>query len=185
MNDQQIISLIKSGQRTKAFELIYNNFTMVRKMIFEKGGNTEDAKDIFQDSLIVFYRYVLKDDFNLKSSISTFIYSISYKLWMRKLRNNPTYISYPEDSLSTDNIPDEEHLNEFDTIKTAERIVTELGEPCKSILQYFYYEKMSMKEIAQQMNYANENTVKAQKYKCIERSKKLLGKTLNFVKSFI
>ena len=87
MRDENIILLIKTGKTTKAFELIYKNFPMMKKMIISSGGTSDDAKDIFQDSVIIFYRMTVKSDFSLSSSISTLLYSICRKLWLKKIRD--------------------------------------------------------------------------------------------------
>ena len=51
-----------------------------------------------------------------------------------------------------------------------------LGDPCKSVLIYYYFNQMSMSEIADRMNYSNANTVKVKKYKCKKRLDVLIKK---------
>jgi DNA-directed RNA polymerase specialized sigma24 family protein len=46
-----------------------------------------------------------------------------------------------------------------------------MDEPCCSLLDKFYWEELSGEEIARQMNYKNADTVKTQKYKCMQKLK--------------
>lgn len=46
------------------------------------------------------------------------------------------------------------------------KCVAELGETCKKVLSYYYFEGRSMKEIAELLNFANADTAKTKKYKC-------------------
>ncbi len=48
-----------------------------------------------------------------------------------------------------------------------------LGEPCKTIIEDFYINNRSMKEICEEFGYTNADNAKTQKYKCLQRLKKL------------
>lgn len=173
MKDQEIIELIRKGDRSKAMEQAYRSFPLIKKMIFKSGGGEEDAKDVFQDAVIVFYRQALKPDFVLTSAVSTFLYSVSRNLWLKKLRDHQSKITVLPENLYEE-APElgEEPYEELDQIKTVSTVLEGLGNPCKKILQLFYFEKVSMRDIGNQLGYSNEKTVKAQKYKCMERAKK-------------
>jgi RNA polymerase sigma-70 factor (ECF subfamily) len=66
-------------------------------------------------------------------------------------------------------LPDPESLylgNE--QVRVVADLVEALGEPCKSILRYYYYKRFSMEAIAETMQYKNADTVKSQKVRCIK-----------------
>ena len=48
-----------------------------------------------------------------------------------------------------------------------------LGEPCKTIIEDFYIYDRSMQEICEKFGYTNADNAKTQKYKCLQRLKKL------------
>ncbi|HLR49439.1 MAG TPA: hypothetical protein VK076_02575, partial [Candidatus Sphingobacterium stercoripullorum] len=50
-----------------------------------------------------------------------------------------------------------------------------LGEPCKSVIISFYLKDKTMKEISLKMGYSNSDSAKNQKYKCLQRLKKLMS----------
>jgi DNA-directed RNA polymerase specialized sigma24 family protein len=49
----------------------------------------------------------------------------------------------------------------------------ELGEPCKTIIEDYYIHGRSMQEICEKFGYTNADNAKTQKYKCLQRLKKL------------
>ena len=49
----------------------------------------------------------------------------------------------------------------------------QLGEPCKTIIEDFYINNRSMQEICGSFGYTNADNAKTQKYKCLQRLKKL------------
>lgn len=56
--------------------------------------------------------------------------------------------------------------------KMAEALVM-LGEPCKTLLEDFYLQDLSMQAITEKFGYTNADNAKNQKYKCLLRLKKL------------
>ena len=48
-----------------------------------------------------------------------------------------------------------------------------LGEPCKTIIEDFYIHNKSMQDICESFGYTNADNAKTQKYKCLQRLKKL------------
>ena len=70
----------------------------------------------------------------------------------------------------TPDIPEEiEELADPGLINLASLSLDRIGEPCKSLLQEFYYHGSSMAIIVQKLGYKNEDAAKSQKYKCLVR----------------
>ena len=57
-----------------------------------------------------------------------------------------------------------------------QRILNNLGEPCKSLLYFFYFEERSLKDIVKLMGFANTDVVKSKKYQCKKALQSLLTK---------
>ena len=51
--------------------------------------------------------------------------------------------------------------------------LSQLGEPCRAILEDYYMHNASMQEISLKFGYTNADNAKTQKYKCLQRLKKL------------
>ncbi len=54
-----------------------------------------------------------------------------------------------------------------------EHALNKIGEPCKSLLEAYYFQKKNMPEIAVAFGYTNADNAKTQKYKCLVRLKKI------------
>ena len=147
---------------------------MVQALVINNNGSSEDAKDIFQEAMIVLYEKVQTGSFELNCQIKTFVYSVSRRLWLKRLlqQNRVTLSDGHEEVVSVDEeVEDHEKRNaEFSMM---EKAMSGLGEPCKSLLEAFYMQKRSMVEIAATFGYTNAENAKNQKYKCLMRLKKL------------
>jgi len=160
----------------KAIEVIYKeNFNMVQSLIINNSGSSDDAKDIFQEAMIVLYEKVRSGTFELNCLIKTYVYSVSRRLWLKRLQQMNRYVPAMENLQDT--VPVEEDVEENERIdsefQAMERAINSLGEPCKSLLEAYYLEKKSMQEIALFFGYTNAENAKNQKYKCLVRLKKI------------
>ena len=160
----------------KAIEIIYReNYNMVRSLVINNSGSTDDAKDIFQEATIVLYEKVRSGTFELNCLIKTYVYSVSRRLWLKRLQQMNRYVPAIENL--QDGVQVEEDVEENERINSEflamEKAIGSLGEPCKSLLEAYYLEKKSMHEIAQFFGYTNAENAKNQKYKCLVRLKKI------------
>jgi RNA polymerase sigma factor (sigma-70 family) len=160
----------------KAIETIYReNYNMIHSLIINNNGSTDDARDIFQEAMIVLYEKVRSGSFELNCLIKTYVYSVSRRLWLKRLQQMNHY-SPVSDNLE-ETVPVEEEIEENERIniefQAMDRAISSLGEPCKSLLEAYYLEKKNMQEIAQSFGYTNADNAKNQKYKCLMRLKKI------------
>ena len=180
-NEQVLIKGLAKNDR-RAIETIYkNNFSMVQAFILNNNGNYDDARDIFQEAMIVLYENAKTESFVLTCQIKTYVYSICRRLWLKRLQQLNRYTSQVESLEET--IPVEEDI-ELEEKRNAdfiimERALTSLGEPCKGLLEAYYLQKKDMTEIATTFGYTNADNAKNQKYKCLMRLKKLFFSQYN------
>lgn len=72
-------------------------------------------------------------------------------------------------------IEDENTPENIDSITIA---IENLGNPCKRLLELFYYKNESWDDIATTLGYSNGASARNQKYKCLERLRKQLINSL-------
>lgn len=157
-------------------EILYKqNFGMIQSFIIQNNGSYDDARDIFQEAMMVLYEKSKDENFILTSQIKTYVYSICRRLWLKRLQHNQKFVG-PVDSLQ-ETIPVEEEIEQKqkldDNFEIMDVAMKSLGEPCKSLLEAYYINKKHMTEIADEFGYTNADNAKNQKYKCLMRLKKL------------
>jgi RNA polymerase sigma factor (sigma-70 family) len=160
----------------KAVETIYKeNYNMVQSLIINNNGSADDAKDIFQEAMIVLYEKVRSGTFELNCLIKTYIYSVSKRLWLKRLQQLNRYsppIDDPESPVPVDEDM-EDHEKRDAEFEMMNKAISSLGEPCKSLLEAYYLQKQNMQVIAANFGYTNADNAKNQKYKCLMRLKKI------------
>jgi RNA polymerase sigma factor (sigma-70 family) len=148
---------------------------MVLQFIVNNNGDEDDAKDVYQETIIVLYNKIKSGDFELTSKLKTYIYSVSRRIWLKKLSQQSkktNNVSEFEDVIAVEEDVElhEEKDLQFDKMEAA---LSHLGEPCKTIIQDFYINNLSMQDISEKFGYTNTDNAKTQKYKCLQRLKKL------------
>jgi RNA polymerase sigma factor (sigma-70 family) len=169
--DTELLDLI-AGSDSAAFSYLYKaHFNMIRNLVEKNSGTYDDASDIFQETLIIIFEKVRDKKLHISCSLKTFIYSVARNQWLKKLNAIKRNVQLKN---FEDFIRVEESESEFSQDIDIKNLFAEIGEACRKLLILFYYKKRSMEEISLELNYSNADTAKNQKYKCIQRLKKLV-----------
>lgn len=173
-NEQALLQGLAASDR-KAIETIYKlYYKMVQALIVANNGTAEDAKDIFQEAMVVLYEKATDATFELNCQLKTYLYSVSRRLWLRRLQQQSRYLlSETENEFVSVEEEAEEHERRDLEFGLMEKAMSSLGEPCRSLLEAFYIRKLGMQEIAGMFGYTNADNAKNQKYKCLVRLKKI------------
>jgi RNA polymerase sigma factor (sigma-70 family) len=139
----------------------------IRHFVLKNNGSEEDAKDLFQDVLLVLFQKVRSDSFLLTCSLGTYIFSVSRLLWFKELakRKHVSAASFIlEDYADIDrDIHETAELNE--RLEIYRKNFESLSEDCQKVLRYFI-EGMSIAEITRKMGYKSEQHTKNRRYRC-------------------
>jgi len=166
--DTKILEYIRAGKDDKAIALLYKNeFEKIASMVRSRGGNEEDARDIFQDTVLIFYKQLKLGRYDDRYETGAFIFTVARNLWINKLKKDSRLMGLEEVS---EKLTDEEEV--LQQVLTSEReskvkfLFRQLGETCRELLVLAYYHKLSMAEIARRMGFKSEDVAKSKKYKC-------------------
>jgi RNA polymerase sigma factor (sigma-70 family) len=163
----------------KSIERLYElNYPVIQSFILNNSGSADDARDVFQEAIMVLYQKVSSGNFELQSKILTYIYSVSRRIWLKKLQRMQRFGTLIEDHDEYLVVEEdlEEQQRKDEAYNQMDKALSKLGEPCKSLIEAFYIQKKHMLEIADLFGYTNADNAKNQKYKCLMRLKKLFFK---------
>lgn len=177
--DNDLLEGLASGSDAALNGLYRRFFPMVLHLIQSNNGSEDDAKDVFQEALIVLYERTQEGDFVLNAQLKTYLYSVCRRLWLKQLARRGRYGAIGPDELMEsdlfvavdDDLTDHERRNE--QFELMEGSLQKLGEPCRTLLEDFYIRHLSMQDITEKFGYTNADNAKTQKYKCLMRLKRL------------
>lgn len=139
-------------------------FPGVGRFVKTYGGSLEDAKDVFQDALVIYFEKHITDDFSPRVNEQAYLHGIVRHLWYKKHHVKQLEKILPEELEHTP-LPQTEVVVSERLLSFVERS----GKRCMELLRSFYYEQLSMKEIAARFAFSGERSATAQKFKCLEK----------------
>jgi RNA polymerase sigma factor (sigma-70 family) len=178
-SENHIVAGIKTGDSEILKSVYTDYFGMVRNLVMKNSGSETDAEDVFQDALVVLFKKFNHSEFNLTVKFKTYFYSVCRNIWLTELRKRGGRNSRLKDFEHHVDLGYEFTANWKETQEEAfvkiEKAMRYLGEKCQQILLMYYYQKQSMQDIATALEYADADSAKAQKYKCIRQLKRNLN----------
>lgn len=152
--------------------LYKNTFPLVAKYVSRMGGSLDEARDIFQDALIIYYEKTVRAELNLEYSDKAYLFGIARHLWNKRFKEGEKQISI--DEFGTD-FDEEAALFKADDqeISTSRlfQLLQTAGQRCMQLLSAFYYEKLKMENIAERFGFSGPHSATVQKFKCLEKVK--------------
>ncbi|MEM6845025.1 MAG: sigma-70 family RNA polymerase sigma factor [Bacteroidota bacterium] len=156
-------SVTSSATEETLFTQLYlQAFPAVARFISRNSGSLEEAQDIFQEALLVYYEKVVIDGFEPNSSHRSYILGIARNLWL-KVQEKSIKME------STGNLDLSETLVSQPVSEKLLLFLQQAGKKCMDLLQSFYYERLSMKELSARFGFRSERSATVQKYKCLEK----------------
>jgi len=160
MKDIVLLERISKGDEGALEYLYKKHYTMMKRLVMKNNGTEDEAKDIYQDALLVFWQKAISGKLVLTSKISTYLYSICLNLWRKELDKKSRFTTSDKEEITF-----QEHEKK-ERIKIIHSCINQLGDSCRKILTYHYFDGLSMADIAKKLDFANTDTAKTKKYKC-------------------
>ncbi|GAB3566996.1 hypothetical protein GCM10027578_16950 [Spirosoma luteolum] len=186
--DQQIYD----GLRTKDVRLIdtitcflYSQCQRsITHMVVSNSGNSADADDLFQRVILDFLKNTWDGTYQPQQDVrvTTYIYGIAHRRWLKELRQrNRTVrreIVYTDQSITGQShySSPEQDIIQHEEDRWALTIFSQLCPLCQQLLEGFYRDKKTMRQLAAELQLRNEENTKTRKYRCMLRLKQLMNK---------
>ena len=176
-SENELISGIRNHD-SAVLEYVYQTFLpMIEGFVIHHHGNREQAKDVFQEAMIIVYKKIREGDLELTCKFGTYLYAICKNVWIQerkkyqlhaeKLRNQPLVVNDPG--------PDEDPLLQNHLTELFNKHLNELSKDCQKILTMFF-NNHTVEEIRDDMNYKDLHHAADRKYRC---KKSLIKRIMN------
>lgn len=151
--DNEIIECLRNRQSYVVHYLSDRYMPMIRLMVYQMGGTLEDARDIFQDGLIIMLEKIDNEDFVLTCKFKTFLYSVCVNLWKSVLVKRQAATNYLTRRIEDNYDKDFTELLDHKLYESIfYDVLATLDPVCQKILK-LYWQELSPKEIADTLGY--------------------------------
>jgi RNA polymerase sigma factor (sigma-70 family) len=152
-SDNEIIECLRNRQRNVADFLYQKYLPIIRHMVYQLGGTTEDARDIFQEGLRIMLENMEKKDFVLTCKFKTLFYSVCENQWKSILQKRKAAKNYQERRIEADDDTDITQLIDYKLNKAIFYSVFDTLDRVSQMILKLYWQELPPQEIADTLGY--------------------------------
>lgn len=177
MTDDHLFTGIKNGNRRAEAAFYKLHYRMIEKMVLANNGSPEDAKDIYQETIMTVFSRIKNGELDCRTaSLKTFLFAVANNKWKYHLREVK---KIPVTSLGDEYqiiFPDEKEcsIEQEERYRKAAIALEMIDDLCVRIIKAFYLDKMNMKKMAAEFGYKDENGMKKRKSLCMKAARQNL-----------
>ncbi len=162
--------------KNEAFERLYReHYPKTAAFVRKNSGSEADARDIFQEALLVFLRKIRAETFELSSDVGGFMFGISKNLWLYRLRSHKSDLKTETAvaSLAPVQFADDQSLppdleNAFEAkYEVVQNLLETLKNDCRELLEGFYFRRQTLQQLGEALGFA-EGYAKLKKHRCMD-----------------
>ena len=176
-SNNDLIKGIRNHDSSLLWHVYETYYPIIEGYIIHNQGSREQARDIFQDAMIIVYNRIKSDELELSCKFGTYLYAICKNIWMQerkkylqraeKLRQQPLVVNDPG--------PADDPLLQNHLTNLFNKHFEELSKDCQKILS-MYFNNFSVEDIRVAMNYKDLHHTADRKYRC---KKSLIKRIVN------
>jgi RNA polymerase sigma factor (sigma-70 family) len=150
-SDKEIAECLRKRQNYAVVFLYSSCFPLIRYMVMKAGGSVDNAREIFQECLIILIKKLDDSNFILTCQLKTYLYSICSNMWKSQIEKKNSQIRYLERKLDDDEIKDfseqQDYILREEVFYGAFKTLNPLHQKILSL----YWKDYSLKEIAESL----------------------------------
>lgn len=181
LDNKIIVEGIRKQDKQILKDIYVVYFPTIKRLILDNSGSEQDAKDVFQEAIIIVFRKAKGGNLILTSSFKSYIYGICRFIWIKQLAKNKEDSEKLGGYLDYEEVPDvtEDEYEKNEQYKLYQKHFKRLEKDCQKLLQLFL-KKVPLKEIADELGIESQQYIKRKKYKCKEQLVKYIKSDPNF-----
>ena len=175
--NKDLIKGIRNHDSSILHHVYEHHYPIIEGYIVHNQGSRDEARDIFQEAMIIVYNKIRSDELELTCKFGTYLYSICKNIWIQerkkylhraeKLRQQPLVVNDPG--------PSEDPLLKKHLSDLFNKHFAELSNDCQKILS-MYFNNFSVEDIRTAMNYKDLHHTADRKYRCKKSLMKRIAK---------
>lgn len=168
--------IYKVLENDEAFlKALYKEWRVEFKSWFERKYQLNDAEssEIYQDTFLQLFINIREEKVTEIEHPKTYLYGIGKNLMRQRYKKEGKEMLLSEGIDLIDQEDFDFHRERSEQSSEIMQLLNHFGDPCRTLLLMFYFEKFSHEVIAERMGYKNEQVVKKKKSLCMSDLRRL------------
>ncbi|WP_103069758.1 RNA polymerase sigma factor [Aquimarina sediminis] len=172
--DDYLLQSLVTGDESGIREIYKKIYPKVFKYVCKHDGTEDDAKDVMQKALLQLSVRAQVKEFSITSSFEGYFFTTCKNVWRREVKMSKSRVT---NDAVIDLIHEEKEIAlaafEQEKWELFQEKLQEISENCRKVLKFFF-NKIPYAKIADEMDYATENTVRQRIFKCKKKLKEAI-----------
>lgn len=175
---EAIITGLKAKNQQVLLHLYKSYGGMVAGHVRKNNGSDEDAQEMIQVTMLELWIAVQEGRYQEQGKLDQYIYQLAANSWREELRRRRNRPQTALDDAQLQ-IEDESETNLAQAIvkdrylQAVHEGIGQLGEPCQEIIQLYHLQKVSLQDVAEQLQYDYDN-LRKRIFDCRKKLKKIV-----------
>lgn len=165
-----LVDRLRAADRALLDTLYDSACPMITAHVRRNGGTADDARDLFQEALILLMQQAQRPGFVLTAAPSTYLFAVARYQWSKRRRERARQVDVHAVPLAHEDPAFE--LNDAER-PGADVLLGRITAHCRRILQAIYLASEPMAALMARMGWKNRHTADNQKYKCLQQARKV------------
>lgn len=185
-DETALLNALRRSESAAYEELYRRAYRPVEAFVRDNSGTREDARDLFQEALIVLIRKVQPPSFELSGKLGGLLAAIARNIWLKHLRDNRVRAMNADVEVEALQLVSEDELafkqqQEHRHILISEQL-KELEEDCRRVILARLFRKLPYANIAEELGYTVDY-VRVKLHKCLKYLRKKVEAHPDYPKS--
>lgn len=174
--DQDLYDAL-SRRDERAYTYLYaESYPSFRYWMLNNSASEMDAEDAFQKGMLSFLLNIETGKYQFQSGtrVTTVVFEYCKRVWLTELKSARlrTRGAMPDVVNTADTADVLDDLERLEIVKIVRESLGQLKDDCRQLLDWFYIDELSLREIAERMG-MKESSARSKRYSCAEKLKAL------------
>lgn len=174
-NDDRLLSELAQGDEASWHKLYDDMRSPFRLYFLGNGCKPEETIEIYQEAMVILHRKVVSGKLKppMESTLKTYLIGVGRILMMRRGSKEDNWNDeFPDLGIKAD--IEQQHEQKAQA-KLVQSLLSQVGEPCRQILELFYLKNYVMEAIARELDLPSAGATRRRKHDCLKRLRDLMN----------
>lgn len=163
---KQLLQLLRDDHYLRS---LYDDLLpQLERHVSANSGEVSEAKDLFQESMIILFKKCHDPNFELTVKVETFLYSIAKRRWLYELRKKKKQPAIGKENDATEGNTIDQWIINAERTSIYQYHFSKLSDGCKALMELFF-QGLKMEEITQKLSLSSIGYTRKKKHGCQEK----------------
>jgi RNA polymerase sigma factor (sigma-70 family) len=165
-SEKEIIRGIAANHSGTLNDIYKEIYPYIESYVMHHGGTADNARDVFQDAMLIIYKKIKNEELKLHCKFSTYLYAVCKLKWIQNRKKHYFRINKLKEVAHVAESETAYNVHSHDESKALfEKHFNRLAPDCQKLLR-LYFNGFTIEDIQKEMGISSIEKTSDKKYRC-------------------